>query len=62
MLTLVIIVCRLSAISLAADVLDSAKCDSIVHTLSSSSHGLVSVDDDEVQVVLKCIVPNALEQ
>ncbi|OQU82370.1 hypothetical protein SORBI_3006G221600 [Sorghum bicolor] len=47
-----------SAISLAADVIASAKCDSIVQTLSSNSHGLVSVDDEEVQVVLKCIVPN----
>ncbi|RCV36782.1 hypothetical protein SETIT_8G009000v2 [Setaria italica] len=47
-----------AAISLAADVIASAKCDSIVHTLSSNSHGLVSVDDEEVQVVLKCIVPN----
>ncbi|CAL4912422.1 unnamed protein product [Urochloa decumbens] len=53
-----IIVCRFAAISLAADVIASAKCDSIVHTLSSNSHGLVSVDDEEVQVVLKCIVPN----
>lgn len=53
-----IIICRFSAISLAADVIASAKCDSIVQTLSSNSHGLVSVDDEEVQVVLKCIVPN----
>ncbi|KAL6844553.1 hypothetical protein ACP4OV_026226 [Aristida adscensionis] len=48
-----------SAISLAADIISSAKCDSIIHTLSSNSHGLVSVDDEEVQVVLKCIVPHA---
>ncbi|CAN6236303.1 unnamed protein product [Urochloa humidicola] len=48
----------LAAISLAADVIASAKSDSIVHTLSSNSHGLVSVDDEEVQIVLKCIVPN----
>ncbi|KAF8651235.1 hypothetical protein HU200_063482 [Digitaria exilis] len=47
-----------AAISLAADVIASAKCDSIIHTLSSNSHGLVSVDDEEVQVALKCIVPN----
>jgi len=47
-----------AAISLAADVIASAKCDSIVHTLSSNSHGLVSVDDEVVQVILKCIVPN----
>ncbi|XP_039774061.1 uncharacterized protein LOC120641844 isoform X2 [Panicum virgatum] len=47
-----------AAISLAANVIASAKCDSIVHTLSSNSHGLVSVDDEEVQVVLKCILPN----
>ncbi|CAN6250215.1 unnamed protein product [Urochloa humidicola] len=47
-----------AAISLAADVIASAKCDSIVHTLSANSHGLVSVDDEEVQVVLKCIAPN----
>ena len=53
-----IIICRFAAISLAADVIASAKCDSIVHTLSSNSHGLVSVDDEEVQVVLKCILPN----
>lgn len=53
-----IIVCRFAAISLAADVIASAKCDSIIHTLSSNSHGLVSVDDEEVQVALKCIVPN----
>jgi nucleolar pre-ribosomal-associated protein 1 len=42
------IICRFSAISLAADVIASAKCDSIVQTLSSNSHGLVSVDDEEV--------------
>ena len=53
-----IIICRFAAISLAADVIASAKCDSIVHTLSSNSHGLVSVDDEVVQVILKCIVPN----
>jgi nucleolar pre-ribosomal-associated protein 1 len=53
-----VIICRFSAISLAADVIASAKCNSIVQTLSSSSHGLVSVDDEEVQVVLKCMVPN----
>ncbi|WVZ87214.1 hypothetical protein U9M48_033889 [Paspalum notatum var. saurae] len=47
-----------AAISLAADIIASAKCDSIVHTLSSNSCGLVSIDDDEVQVVLKCIAPN----
>lgn len=53
-----IIICRFAAISLAADVIASAKCDSIVRTLSSNSHGLVSIDDEKVQVVLKCIVPN----
>ncbi|KAL6651997.1 hypothetical protein ACP70R_010922 [Stipagrostis hirtigluma subsp. patula] len=47
-----------AAISLAADMISSSKCDSIVRTLSSNSHGLVSVDDEEVQVVLKCIVPH----
>ncbi|XP_062220395.1 LOW QUALITY PROTEIN: uncharacterized protein LOC133919867 [Phragmites australis] len=47
-----------AAISLAADMISSAKCDSIIHTLSSNSHGLVSVDDEEVQVVLKCIIPH----
>ncbi|CAD6259524.1 unnamed protein product [Miscanthus lutarioriparius] len=47
-----IIICRFSAISLAADVIASAKCDSIVQTLSSNSHGLVSVDDEEVQGLL----------
>jgi nucleolar pre-ribosomal-associated protein 1 len=38
--------------------ISSAKCDSIVHILSSNRHGLISVDDEEVQVVLKCIVPH----
>ncbi|TVU16117.1 hypothetical protein EJB05_39668 [Eragrostis curvula] len=47
------------AISLAADMISSAKCDGIIRTLSSNLHGLVSVDDEEVQVVLKCIVPHA---
>jgi len=40
---LVVTICRFSAISLAADVIASAKCVSIVHTLSSSSYALVSV-------------------
>ncbi|GJN26397.1 hypothetical protein PR202_gb14324 [Eleusine coracana subsp. coracana] len=47
-----------AAITLAADMISSAKCEGIVHTLSSNLHGLVSVDDEEVQVVLKCIVPH----
>ncbi|CAL5070105.1 unnamed protein product [Urochloa decumbens] len=50
-----------AAISLAADVIASAKCDSIVHTLSSNSHGLVSVDDEEVQSVnLLCYIIEAI--
>ncbi|XP_020164344.1 uncharacterized protein [Aegilops tauschii subsp. strangulata] len=45
-----------AAISLAADIISSAKTDSIFH--SFLSHDLVSVDDEQVQVVLKCIVPH----
>ncbi|CAM0945583.1 unnamed protein product [Alopecurus aequalis] len=45
-----------AAISLAADIISSAKSDSIFHTLLS--HDLVSVDDEQVQVLLKCIVPH----
>ncbi|KAM0850791.1 hypothetical protein ACQ4PT_052838 [Festuca glaucescens] len=45
-----------AAISLAADVISSAKSDSIFHSLLS--HDLVSVDDEQVQVLLKCIVPH----
>ena len=47
--------CRFAAISLAADIISSAKSDSIFHSLLS--HDLVSVDDEQVQVLLKCIVP-----
>lgn len=45
-----------AAISLAADIISSAKNDSIFH--SFLSHDLLSVDDEQVQVVLKCIVPH----
>lgn len=45
-----------AAISLAADIISSAKCDSIFHSLLS--HDLISADDEQVQVVLKCIVPH----
>uniref|UniRef100_N1QWF2 Nucleolar pre-ribosomal-associated protein 1 N-terminal domain-containing protein n=1 Tax=Aegilops tauschii TaxID=37682 RepID=N1QWF2_AEGTA len=45
-----------AAISLAADIISSAQTDSIFH--SFLSHDLVSVDDEQVQVVLKCIVPH----
>jgi nucleolar pre-ribosomal-associated protein 1 len=48
--------CRFAAISLAADIISSAQTDSIFH--SFLSHDLVSVDDEQVQVVLKCIVPH----
>uniref|UniRef100_A0A0E0DIM3 Nucleolar pre-ribosomal-associated protein 1 N-terminal domain-containing protein n=1 Tax=Oryza meridionalis TaxID=40149 RepID=A0A0E0DIM3_9ORYZ len=47
-----------SAISLAADMISSVKCDGIFQNLLSTSHDLVSVDDEQVQVLLKCIVPN----
>uniref|UniRef100_A0A0E0KVH8 Nucleolar pre-ribosomal-associated protein 1 N-terminal domain-containing protein n=1 Tax=Oryza punctata TaxID=4537 RepID=A0A0E0KVH8_ORYPU len=47
-----------SAISLAADMISSVKCDGIFQNLLSTSHDLVSVDDEQVQVMLKCIVPN----
>ncbi|KAK3141459.1 hypothetical protein QOZ80_4BG0334220 [Eleusine coracana subsp. coracana] len=40
-----------AAITLAADMISSAKCEGIVHTLSSNLHGLVSVDDEEVQAI-----------
>uniref|UniRef100_A0A0D9W9S3 Nucleolar pre-ribosomal-associated protein 1 N-terminal domain-containing protein n=1 Tax=Leersia perrieri TaxID=77586 RepID=A0A0D9W9S3_9ORYZ len=46
------------AISLAADMMSSVKCDGIFQNLLSTSHDLVSVDDEQVQVMLKCIVPN----
>lgn len=38
--------------------ISSTKCDAIFHSLLSNSHDLVSVDDEQVQVVLKCIVPH----
>uniref|UniRef100_J3M1K9 Nucleolar pre-ribosomal-associated protein 1 N-terminal domain-containing protein n=1 Tax=Oryza brachyantha TaxID=4533 RepID=J3M1K9_ORYBR len=47
-----------SAISLAADVISSVKCENIFQNLLSTSHDLVSVDDEQVQIMLKCIMPN----
>uniref|UniRef100_A0ACD5ZGX9 Uncharacterized protein n=1 Tax=Avena sativa TaxID=4498 RepID=A0ACD5ZGX9_AVESA len=45
-----------AAITLAADIISSAKSDSMFHSLLS--HDLVSVDDEQVQVLLKCIAPH----
>ncbi|OAY74978.1 Nucleolar pre-ribosomal-associated protein 1 [Ananas comosus] len=48
-----------SAISLAADMICSVNWDAMITSLASNSHNLLAVNDDELQQILKCIIPAA---